>query len=124
MKRMESAEKKSRSSGSSIKTPSISKSGKEGLQSLQLPELQRLQRPGIPLPSYPATTEYVVCARNDGYPASLEIRKIYSVVCDPNLPPGTIRVIDESGEDYLYPAGWFEPIKLTARLREALRLAS
>jgi hypothetical protein len=65
---------------------------------------------------------FAVCTRNDGYAASLEMRKIYPVITDSDLPGEMIRVVDESGEDYLYPASWFEPIKLNVRLREALNL--
>ena len=58
---------------------------------------------------------------NDGYPASLERRKIYAVVADANATKhGMIRVIDESGEDYLYPKELFADIKLGARLAKAL----
>jgi uncharacterized protein YnzC (UPF0291/DUF896 family) len=47
---------------------------------------------------------YVLCIKNDGYPASLEVRKIYNPLPDPEANKHRlIRVIDESGEDYLYP---------------------
>jgi hypothetical protein len=68
---------------------------------------------------------YVVCIRNDGVPAALELRKIYQAM--PDFGPeeiGMVRVMDESGEDYLYPADWFIPIELTNELQSALRLAS
>jgi hypothetical protein len=46
----------------------------------------------------------VVCISNEGYPASLETRKLYAVIPDAEADKlGMIRVIDESGEDYLYP---------------------
>lgn len=50
-----------------------------------------------------------VCLRNNGCEFSLEVGGVYQVV-DPeaNDPPDCIRVIDESGEDYLYPSDWFE----------------
>jgi hypothetical protein len=68
---------------------------------------------------------FVVCVHNEGYDASLEIRKIYRTVADPeSLQSGLVRVIDESGEDYLYPVAWFQPISLSPRLQSALRLAS
>jgi len=52
--------------------------------------------------------EFVVCVQNTGYPASLELRKIYEVLPDPDASThGLIRVIDESGEDYLYPNNIF-----------------
>ncbi|MBN2589868.1 MAG: hypothetical protein JXA96_08390 [Sedimentisphaerales bacterium] len=54
---------------------------------------------------------YVLCLDNNNYPASLEVRKIYLCVSDPDSEShGMIRVIDESGEDYLYPASLFVPI--------------
>ncbi len=51
---------------------------------------------------------YVLCVDNDKYPASLEVRKIYQRVPDLKAEShGQIRVIDESGEDYLYPLDLF-----------------
>lgn len=68
---------------------------------------------------------FVVCIHNEGYGASLEMRKIYRTVADPeSSQSGLTRVIDESGEDYLYPASWFEPINLSPQLQSALELAS
>jgi hypothetical protein len=50
-------------------------------------------------------SKFVICIENQDYPVSLEKRKIYEVVPDPEAEEiGHIRVIDESGEDYLYPA--------------------
>jgi hypothetical protein len=65
----------------------------------------------------------VVCPQNEGHDASLEPRKIYQETAGPKLPANMIRVIDESGEDYLYPVAWFEPIRLSIKMREALKLA-
>jgi hypothetical protein len=71
--------------------------------------------------SKPIHPKYVVCVRNDDVPASLEFRKIYSVLPDPQSEEsGMLRVIDESGEDYLYPRNWFVPIDPTNELRSAL----
>ncbi|MBI1294208.1 hypothetical protein GC175_04530 [bacterium] len=54
---------------------------------------------------------YVLCISNEGYPASLETRKIYEVIPDPDGDRfGMIRVVDESGEDYLFEADRFVPI--------------
>jgi hypothetical protein len=54
-----------------------------------------------------------ICLFNDGHEASLERRKLYEVVPDPDADTdGDVRVIDESGEDYLYPSEWFEPVDL------------
>jgi hypothetical protein len=58
-------------------------------------------------------TNYVVCVDNAGHPASLELRKIYQVLSDPRAEQdGFLRVIDESGEDYLYPSRYFVPISV------------
>ena len=64
---------------------------------------------------------FAVCVKNDGYPASLEVRKIYQMVPDARAAEHQlIRVIDESGEDYLYPADYFVSIELPQALAEAL----
>lgn len=53
-------------------------------------------------------TRLVVCIDNTGYPASLELRKVYQVLPDSEAKAhGQMRVVDESGEDYLYPASLF-----------------
>ncbi len=69
--------------------------------------------------------ELVVCINNEGYPASLELHKIYRVVPDKNAAAAAVlRLIDESGEDYLYPASYFAPIKVPAAVEESLLRAS
>ena len=66
-------------------------------------------------------TGFVVCIRNDGYPASLETRKIYRVLPDPEATKHSqIRVVDESGDDYLYPEDYFVPIDLPDATRQAV----
>jgi hypothetical protein len=71
------------------------------------------------------SSQFVVCINNEGYPASLELHKIYRVVPDKNAAADDdIRVIDESGEDYLYPASYFAPIKVPAAVEESLLRAS
>lgn len=56
---------------------------------------------------------YVVCLDNRSYPASLEVRKIYRRIADSRAEAdGLIRVIDESGEDYLFPVRLFAPIEV------------
>lgn len=60
--------------------------------------------------SYPY---FAVCIDNAEYPASLEIHKLYRVLQDEEAEnDGDIRIIDESGEDYLYPAEYFVRIDL------------
>ena len=72
-----------------------------------------------------ADLQFVVCIKNRGYQASLELRKIYQTVPDNRAAEhGMIRVIDESGEDYLFPSKYFAPIKLPKKLIEALASAA
>jgi len=69
--------------------------------------------------------QFAVCLGNAGYKSSLEVRKLYAVVNDLDAEADDlIRVIDESGEDYLYPARLFQRIELPAELERKLRLAS
>ena len=64
---------------------------------------------------------FAVCICNDGYEESLEPRKIYEVLDDSSASLyGMLRVIDEEGEDYLYPKEWFLPIQLPARIEQAV----
>lgn len=66
---------------------------------------------------------FMVCVDNLGYEASLEIRKIYEVLEDREAEKHhQMRVIDESGEDYLYPADYFAPVRLPAETKEKLEL--
>jgi len=63
--------------------------------------------------------------RNKDYPASLELRKLYQVLSDENASKHhQLRVIDESGEDYLYPEDYFIPIKLPQAAEKAVRRAT
>jgi hypothetical protein len=64
---------------------------------------------------------YLLCVKNDGYPASLEVRKIYHLLRDPEANKHRlIRVIDEPGEDYLYPRDFFIAIALPRAAEIAL----
>jgi hypothetical protein len=66
-------------------------------------------------------SHYVVCLKNEGYEASLETRKIYESLPDLKaLKHHQIRIVDESGEDYLYPAGLFKDLKVSHSLEQAL----
>ncbi|AEJ01535.1 hypothetical protein Nit79A3_1721 [Nitrosomonas sp. Is79A3] len=57
--------------------------------------------------------EFAICVDNRGYEVSLEMRKLYEVLTDSDAEKhGQIRVIDESGEDYLYPATAFSRVSL------------
>ena len=56
---------------------------------------------------------FVLCVRNGTYGASLETRKVYRVLEDPAAEARSLlRVIDQSGEDYLFPADLFVPIEV------------
>ena len=64
---------------------------------------------------------FVICIKNSGYLASLELRKLYEVLDDPEAEKDEmIRVIDESGEDYLYPSDMFVAAPLPASVEEAV----
>jgi hypothetical protein len=63
--------------------------------------------------------EFVVCINNNGYEVSLETGKLYEVIADPDAEKHhQIRVIDESGEDYLYPIFLFDRITLSTQAIE------
>jgi hypothetical protein len=67
---------------------------------------------------------FVVCIKNEGYAASLELRKIYEVVQDDLAADHQmIRVVDESGEDYLFPVDFFISIDLPKPVEQALNVA-
>ncbi len=65
--------------------------------------------------------KFLLCIENKGYEASLEVRKLYE-----NLPDreaarhNQVRIIDESGEDYLYPSSFFETVRLSIRTKDKL----
>ena len=64
---------------------------------------------------------YAVCINNAEYPASLELHKIYRIIPDEDAAvDGDMRVIDESGEDYLYPADWFVVVELPEAVERSL----
>ena len=64
---------------------------------------------------------FVLCVLNKDYPASLELRKVYQALADERASRShQVRVIDESGEDYLYPEEYFIPIKLPQAAERAV----
>ena len=94
MGRTESAERKSSASGMSTKSRTVRRR---------------------------SAITFVVCIKNAGYPASLELHKIYRVLRDDDAAAeGDLRIVDESGEDYLYPAEWFAAVELPRRVRTSL----
>jgi hypothetical protein len=65
--------------------------------------------------------QFVVCIKNKDYPASLELRKLYRVIADAQAAKHQqLRVVDESGEDYLYPEEYFVPVPLPQAAERAV----
>ncbi|MEA2934052.1 MAG: hypothetical protein QOD74_698 [Variibacter sp.] len=68
--------------------------------------------------------QFAICVDNEGYAAALEKRKIYVVLPDENAEAqGLFRVLDESGDDYLYPKAFFRPIALPQSVKKAVLAA-
>ena len=66
---------------------------------------------------------YMLCVNNQGYEASFEVRKIYEVLTDRKAKNhNQLRIIDESGEDYLYPINYFAPLRFPSATKEKLEL--
>jgi hypothetical protein len=66
-------------------------------------------------------SEFRLCIKNDDYPASLEVRKVYAVIPDTAAAAKQfVRIVDESGEDYLYPEEYFIPIEVPQAAAKAL----
>lgn len=64
---------------------------------------------------------YVLCLSNQGYPASLVVRRVYESVEDGEATKrGLLRVVDESGEDYLFPKELFAAVELPSAVRQRL----
>lgn len=64
---------------------------------------------------------FVVCVSNKGYAASLEFRKLYQMIPDEQAAKlGQIRIVDESGDDYLYPEQYFAPVQLPQDTQRAV----
>jgi hypothetical protein len=68
---------------------------------------------------------FMICVNNRGYEASLEVRKVYEVINDKIAEKHRqLRVIDESGEDYLFPDDYFAPVRLPSVTKEKLELTA
>lgn len=77
------------------------------------------------MPEKKKTRCFAVCVRNRGYEASLERNKIYRVLPDPDAAKdGDVRIVDESGEDYLYPSSWFVALEVPKAAQASLLKAS
>jgi hypothetical protein len=73
------------------------------------------------MPRHKNSHRYALCINNGGYPESLEVRKVYVVVPDKRAAANNyIRVIDETDEDYLYPAKYFVMIDVPEQAAEAM----
>jgi hypothetical protein len=73
----------------------------------------------------PQTKQLVVCVSNEGHPASLEKRKIYVALRDAAAEKlGLFRIVDESGDDYLYPKSFFRAIALPQAVKRAVLAAA
>ena len=69
----------------------------------------------------PSISQFAICVENSEYPASLELHKIYRVLPDEEAAEdGDVRIIDESGEDYLYPAAYFVVIEAPRKAAQVL----
>jgi len=65
--------------------------------------------------------KFLLCVGNKGYEASLEVRKLYEHIPDKEAERhGQVRIVDESGEDYLYPSIFFAPVRLPMETRSSL----
>jgi len=64
---------------------------------------------------------FAICMKNDGYEGTLELRKLYEMIDDAAAEKRNhVRIVDESGEDYLYPRSWFDPVELPSSVEEQL----
>ncbi|CAN5425997.1 hypothetical protein BH20ACI1_BH20ACI1_08360 [soil metagenome] len=65
--------------------------------------------------------QFAICVKNEEYPASLQLWKVYRVLPDERgARHNMVRVIDESGEDYLFSASYFVPVELPKAAESAL----
>ena len=70
-------------------------------------------------------SRFAVCVNNADYPASLELHKIYRILPDADAASdGDLRVVDESGEDYLYPKEYFVLIELPQEVKKSVLRAA
>jgi hypothetical protein len=71
-----------------------------------------------------STAKFMLCVNNKNYQASLELRKIYQTIPDASATAHRlVRIIDESGEDYLYPKNYFVPLQLPSAIKKVLARA-
>ena len=66
-------------------------------------------------------SRFILCINNEGYEALIELRKLYENIPDKEAERhGQVRIIDESGEDYLFPASYFAPVRLLAETKQKI----
>lgn len=67
---------------------------------------------------------FVICINDGGYVDDLKVRTVYQVLPDTSAARSNyLRIIDETGEDYLYPAGYFMPIELPNEMKQLFELS-
>ena len=92
-----------------------------GYSALRPTAPQFIATPNVPTEN---NHKFAVCVQNTDYAASLILRKLYQVLPDDTAAAhGYLRLVDESGEDYLYPDTWFSPIELPETLKQSLLTA-
>jgi len=65
--------------------------------------------------------KFLLCVENKGYEVSLEARKLYETIPDKEAERHSqVRIIDESGEDYLYPSRFFAPVRLSMQAKNKI----
>jgi hypothetical protein len=71
------------------------------------------------------TEKYVICIDNKGYPLDLTVHKVYKVIPDPDGEEvHMIRIVDDSGEDYLHDADRFLPVELSAEVEQTFTVTA
>jgi hypothetical protein len=71
------------------------------------------------------TGRYVVCLARGSYRIDLQVGKVYRTATpEKNDPADMLRLVDDSGEDYLYPIDWFAPVTLPLKAKRALAAAA
>ena len=71
------------------------------------------------------TSRYFLCLTRGSYRVDLQVGKVYRTATpEKNDPADMLRLVDDSGEDYLYPIGWFAPVTLPPKARRALAAAA
>ena len=77
------------------------------------------------MPDHETEISYLLCINDGGYPESLEVRKVYVALNDARAQQQQfVRVIDETGEDYLYPATLFVPIQIPPEATQVMSLVN